>query len=29
LIPVERVEKIVPERKLVILRAQAPFTDAD
>ena len=29
LIGVERVEKIVPERKLVILRAQAQITDAD
>jgi hypothetical protein len=29
LIPVERVEKIVPEQKLVILQAQAPSTDAD
>jgi alpha-ketoglutarate-dependent taurine dioxygenase len=28
LILVEQVEKIVPEQKLVILRAQAPFTDA-
>jgi hypothetical protein len=29
LIPVERVEEIVPKRKLVILRAQTPVTDAD
>jgi hypothetical protein len=29
LIPVGRVEKIVPKRKLVILRAQTPVTDAD
>jgi hypothetical protein len=29
LIPVEHVEKIVPERKLVILRAQAPSADTD
>jgi membrane protein YdbS with pleckstrin-like domain len=29
LIPVERVEEIVPEQKLIILRARAPVTDAD
>jgi hypothetical protein len=29
LIPVEQVEKILPKRKLVILRAQTPVTGAD
>ena len=29
LIPVERVEEIVPEQKLIILGARAPVTDAD
>lgn len=29
LIPVERVEEIVPKRKLVTLRAKTPVTDAD
>jgi hypothetical protein len=29
LIPVERVKEIIPERKLIILQAQALATDAD
>ena len=29
LIPVERVLEIVPEQKLIVLRARAPDTDAD